>query len=222
MGTITTATILKNVQLLLQDSSNVRWSQDELIGWLNDGQRESVIIRPQVNVKNQQVLLSAGKTKQTIPSDGVMLIDITRNSGADGNTVGEAIRMVSRESLDAMLPTWHSDTNAIGKIRHFVFDERDPKTYYVFPKAPATTWYVDLVYSAVPADCTLSGTIGIDDIYANAMVDYVMYRAYSKDSENPQNRESALMHYRAFAFGLGAKSQNEGAQKPTTQLTDGG
>ncbi len=284
MATIQVNSIVNRAATLIQDATNVRWPTSELIDWLNDGQREIVLIKPQASVKNESKMLDASATKQTIPSNGVMLIDVVRNMGANGSTPGNAIRPVSREVLDAQRPSWHSDANA-GSIQHFMFDPRDPKTFYIYPKAPATAWYVELIYSASPTDvdvpvttststitypaahnlsagstvsfssinglsgvqtgtvyyvlstpssttatigatsggsaitlgtgsARICGTIQIDDVYANALLDYVLYRAYSKDADYAGNAQLAVSHYQAFSNSLGVKKQNEIEQNP--------
>ena len=214
MATVTVNSILEKVSRILQDATNVRWPQAELLDDLNDAQREVVLYKPQACVKNVSVLLSAGQTKQSLPSDAIQLIEVVRNMGSNGTTPGGAIRITSREVLDAQVPTWHSDANLAGTIKHYCFDARDPKTYYVYPKAPATTWNVDVVYSAAPTDCVLGGTIQIDDIYANALLNLMLYRAYSKDAEYAQNAQLAAAYYQAALASLGVKTQNEMSQNP--------
>lgn len=218
MATTKVVDLLTKASTLIQDATNVRWPQTEMLGWLNDGQREVVLLRPQASVTNAAVQLTAGQTKQTLPTNGILLIDVVRNMGSGGSTAGRAIRLVSREVLDAQSPTWHSDANADGLVKHFTYDQRDPKTFYVFPKAPATAWYVELVYSSAPTDCTAgaSDVIQIDDIYANALLDYVLYRAYSKDAEYAQNAQLAVAHYQAFQGALGVKTAQETATNPNT------
>lgn len=222
MATITALSILTKDQIILQDTTGIRWPIDgELLGWLNDGQREVVLHKPESCVKNESVALTVGATKQTIPATGIMLMDVTRNMGSAGSTPGKAVRLVSRDVLDAQRPDWHSDANAAGAIQHFMYDPRDPKTYYVYPKAPATAHYLEVVYSSAPVDCaTTAATIGIDDIYANALVDYVLYRAYSKDAEYAQNANLAIAHYTAFANALGIKTQNEQSRNPNSTISN--
>jgi len=215
MATITVNSLLEKAATLIQDATNVRWPTSELLGWLNDGQREVVLHKPEAFVKNQSLALVAGKTKQAVPADGVMLIDVTCNLGAAGATPGRSIRMTSREVLDAQKPTWHSDANTLGYIQHFIYDQRDPKNFYVYPKAPDTAWTIEIVYSAAPNDCSAGGTIQIDDIYANALLDYVLYRTYSKDAEYAANAQLAVAHYQAFASALGIKTQSQLSRGPT-------
>lgn len=202
MGTVTVQSIVDKAEILLQDTTNVRWSASELLDWLNDGQREVVLHKPEASAKNIAVALTANSTKQTIPSDGVSFIRLTRNMGANGLTPGRAIRIVSREVLDAGVPDWHSEA-AAGHIKHYTFDPLDPKTFYCYPKAPATAHYVEMVYSAAPANASLNGAISIDDIYSNALLDYVMFRAYSKDAEYAQNGQLAVAYYTSFANSVG-------------------
>ncbi|MDO8310527.1 MAG: hypothetical protein Q7T25_01160, partial [Sideroxyarcus sp.] len=110
--TISIASLLLRAGDLLQDVTNIRWTQDELLRWLNDGQRAIVLERPEATAVNTSVLLVAG-TKQTLPALGLRLLDLPRNMGVGGSTPGRAIRLVQREVLDAQLPDWHSMTASV-------------------------------------------------------------------------------------------------------------
>ena len=78
---------------------------------------------------------------------------------------------------------------------------------------------VDVEFSKYPAPLTVpapgadytavSGNINAPDKYANAAVDYVLYRAFSKDSELTVNAARAETHYRAFALSVGIKMPRE-------------
>ena len=220
MSTITGKSIVDRASLLLQDVTNVRWgTTSDLLLWLNDGQREVVLLKPEACVSSAAILLTANATKQNIVTasspKAIMLIDIVRNMGAAGTTDGDGIRLSSREILDAGIPNWHSATNTAGKIVHDVFDPRNPKTFYVFPKAPSSAWYVEAVFSSSPTDTDYaSAVIGVDDIYANALLDYVMYRAYSKDADYAQNAQLAAAHYQAFVNSLGVAQSTAQARNP--------
>ena len=82
-----------------------------------------------------------------------------------------------------------------------------------------------MIYSANPADCTLAshdGTstgstdsvIAIDDVYGGALLDLVLYRAYSKDSKYAGNGSRALAHRTAALETLGVKEQAEVGHEP--------
>ena len=222
MATTQVNSLIARAGALVQDATNVRWPTEEWLDWLNDGQIEVVLNRPDASVKNVAFVLSAGSTKQSLPSDGIILIDVTRNMGATGSTPGNAIRITTREVLDAQRPTWHSDANAIGYIQHYMYDPRDPKNFYIYPKAPATAWQVELVYSSSPTAASIGGAIQIDDVYANALLDYMLYRAYSKDAEYAANANLALAHYQAFSNSLGVKFNSSAMNNPNTTISSVG
>lgn len=189
----------------LQDPTSVRWPISELVRYLNDGQREVVLYRPDSMVTSTTRTLTTG-TRQTLPN-GSKLIEVVRNTGG----TKRAVRMVNREILDAQTPGWHNLTGSTD-IMHYMYDPRDPTVFYVYPPA-ATGASVEIVYAAYPADIVepadgalytaVSGNISLPDIYGNAIQDYILYRAYSKDSEYAGNAQRAQAHYAAFSNVLG-------------------
>jgi hypothetical protein len=211
--------IVNRATQLLQDATNIRWPEAELVGWINDGQREVVLLRPDASVTNAPMILLANSTRQTLPSVGIRLLDVVRNMGTDGMTPGNVVRFVTREVLDAQVPTWHTDVGQTA-IKHFCSDPRDPKHFYVYPRPHAVTVVqVEVLYSSAPADCLLpsvssSAVISLDDIYGNALLDYVLYRAYSKDAEYAANKTRADSHYASFATSLGVKIKTDLATSP--------
>jgi hypothetical protein len=217
MATITVSSLLGKVAILLTDTTYTRWTQDELLGWLNDGQRELVALKPNAYVKLTAAQLVAG-TRQSLPSDGFELVDVVRNLGTDGATPGRAIRQVSREILDAQNPDWHSST-ADATVKHFTYSILNPKTFYVYPPQPADSrGYAELVYFATPADATSNGTITLDDIYVTALQNYVLYRAYLKDAEYGGNAALSAGYYAQFSAILGGKAAAEAGTNPNQAL----
>ena len=76
MASVTTgANILSRVESTLQDTANVRWTEAELLNYINDGQREIANIQPSSTALHANVQLVTG-TKQAIPSDGLKLISV--------------------------------------------------------------------------------------------------------------------------------------------------
>ena len=204
--TIPAQSIIRRVVDTLQDPTSIRWPVSELVRYLNDGQREVVLHRPDAMRTNAPVALVAG-SRQSLPANGTKLIEVVRNTG--GNR--RAVRQTSREILDAQSPGWHNLTGST-EVLHFMYDVRDPTTFYVYPPA-ASGASVDLVYAAMPADITeppdgalytaVAGNLATPDIYGNVIQDYVLYRAYTKDSEYAGNAARAQAHYTQFANALG-------------------
>jgi hypothetical protein len=217
MATITVASILTKVTTILQDATNVRWSADELILWLNDAQRELVLYKPNAYVTTAAVQCVAG-TKQSIPAGAVSLVDIVRNMGTNGTTPGNAVRAVSREILDNQLPNWHAAT-ASATTKHFVYTSLNPRTYYVYPPQPASSQgYLELVYVALPTDAVAGGVITLDDIYVTPIISYILFRAYSKDAEYAANATLAATYYQQFQGLMQGKISAEAESNPNQSL----
>lgn len=205
---ITAQSVVRRVVETLQDNTSVRWPVSELVRYLNDGQREIVLYRPDAMVTNTTLTLVAG-SKQALPANGAKLIEVIRNNTA---STKRAVRLVNREILDAQSPGWHNITG-VNEILHFMYDPRDPKVFYVYPPAAGSTASLDIVYAALPTDIAepadgstysaVTGNISVPDIYGNVLQDYVLYRAYTKDSEYAGNAARAQAHYATFANALG-------------------
>ena len=220
MGTLTGANLITRVQDTLQDTTSVRWSEAELLRYLNDAQREVVNLRPDASALTANVQLSTG-TLQTIPTSGLRLLKITRNmSGTSGSaTGGRAIRIVDFDILNTQEPNWNDPTvtgdAAHGTIvKHYAFDQDDPRKYYVYPGVAGNA-YVEIVYSKTPDDfSSTSSTLDIDDIFANAVVDFVLFKAYLKDSEYAGNAVRSNQHYALFNNSLGQSTAASNISNP--------
>lgn len=215
MPSILASSIIDKAEIVLQDVANIHSSQSELLGWLNDAQREIAILKPESTAVTKTIQLATG-TRQSLgtgsTSDAYMLLKVVRNMGAAGVTPGNAIRNIPGEVLDANRPGWHSES-ASPTVQNLIYDPRTPTQFYVYP--PNSGSYVEIVYSALPAEVTAVGNaITISDIFANAIVDYILYRAYSKDTDHPGNAQRAVAHYQAFTTTLGVNSQNIMANSP--------
>lgn len=204
---VSAQSVVRRVVETLQDNTSVRWPVNELVRYLNDGQREIVLHRPDAMVTNTTLTLAAG-SRQALPANGVKLIEVVRNNSASSK---RAVRLVNREILDAQAPGWHAIPGA-AEVLHFMYDPRDPKVFYVYPPA-LNTAAIDIVYAALPTDIAepadgatwtaVTGNISVPDIHANALQDYMLYRAYTKDSEYAGNVGRAQAHFTAFAQSLG-------------------
>lgn len=207
---------------ILQDTSNARWSQAELLRYLNDGRRELSIYRPDLFSTTYTLTLEAG-TKQSIPSDGTRFMDAIRNVSAE-DAPGRAVRIVERETLDAQSPDWHTET-ATSTHKHFTYDEGAPRTFYVYPPAVGGN-KLDIVYAKAPVDLVTNDlnsatVLAAENIYTGALLDYVLYRAFSKDADYAGNLQRAGMHYQGFANALGIGNRKRYSTSPNLVKPDG-
>lgn len=216
MGTLTGQSIADNAAGLLHDTAKTRWTDADYLIWLNDAQRQATVFDSTIHTENTAVLLAPNATKQTLPATANMLVNVIRNMGADGLTPGNAVAIASKDHLDAQVPTWHVDAaDPVGGIANYMFDPRNNKVFYVYPQAPATAWYVELVYHGLPPALTaLADPIGLDDQFANALLDYVLYRAYMRDNVYGEIHPAAQTHFVQFVSQLGANAVAEMMNNP--------
>jgi hypothetical protein len=208
-------TIIDKASLLLADVSQSFWLVSELLGWLNDGQRDIATVIPQANVKNSAVQLVAG-VKQSLPSDGILLLDIPHNLGSLGTTVGTLINHVPKEIMLKRIPGW-TTTMANGIVKHYVYSVSDPLIFYVYPPQPAAPKYVECVYSAIPSlitNANVGTKITIPDYFQTELLDYVLYRAFSKDFDNSAQMARGQEHYQLFTNALTAKNNTDTSVTP--------
>jgi len=182
VGTITAGTIIDRISNSpLNDPDNDQWPRAELRAHLSEGQRAAVLLRPEVNPVTKSFPCVAG-TKQTIPDDAYVLIDVIRNLGEAGN--GRVITPNERAAIDADEPMWH-DAHANPIAENFVHDVRNRKVFYLSPPRPAAPGSIEIVVAEIPADLDTDQTpIVLDDIYEPALRAYALFCAFEKDVAN--------------------------------------
>jgi len=124
--------------------------------------------------------------KHTLPAECSKFIEMPRNAA------GQAIRQVDRNMLD---------------------DPRDPMVFWTYPPALGST--VDVTYAVLPADTTISGSLNVPDIFANAVLHFVLFRAFAKDAEYANNAALSAAHLQLFKAGLAEEAPSRQAVQPT-------
>lgn len=214
----TAQSIILRAQTALQDVEGVRWGAPELVNYLNDGQREIVRLRPDQKSSTVTMTLVQGY-RQAIGATHMALIDIPAN--ATGKL--KRITKVDLTQLDAIDPAWRSKTPAV-EVIHFCHDLREPRTFYVYPPAQSGLT-VEAVVSVYPTDvappsgaafASVSGDIDLPDQWADALLNYVLFRAYSKDAEFGGNAGMAASYLGLFNAAVGSQLQSTATVAPKT------
>ena len=194
-----------------------RWPEDELLLYINDGMREVAMHRPDSAAKEVEIVLAAS-SRQAIGDGYVRLIEVIKNAPPNGN---RAIRVTQRDDLDRWVPDWHSVTgNTTMGITNYVYDERDPRAFWVYPKpAAADSWKVRAVCTKLPTVVTAADDdLDTHDIYMNPLLNYVLFRALTRDMEgNAYNR--GVGFYNQFADAMGIKIQADMMVSPNVATT---
>ena len=223
MSTVKVTDIIRRVEDVLQDT-NIRWPRTELQNWMNESYLAITLARPDANAKTGSFTCATG-TRQVLSSEfpsSLRLLDVTRNLAT--NSGYKVIRLVARSVLDDQRPAWHAETGTTA-IQHFTFDPRQPKEFFVYPPATAAA-EIEVVYTDSPGATALTESqldpagsdatvILLDDIYMSPMIDWILYRAYSKDAEYGANEQRAQAAYGAFNAALATKNQVDSAVSPS-------
>jgi hypothetical protein len=217
MGTITAQAIINKAAIQLTDIGNTRWTRAELLDWLNQGQKQIVVMSPSATNKVSTIQLTAG-TRQSIPSDGWTLLELIRYMGTDGTKPGRAIRVTSRELIDSFNPNWHADAKS-AVPKHYIFDAQDQTVFYVYPPNNGQG-YVQLNYSPVPPMITSESTvISVSDTFEPPLLDYILYRACSKDAEYAPGLQLAAGYLQTFMAAMQIKQTSELSNNPNQNFT---
>ena len=199
--------IINDASVLLNDVAFSRWSQSELLSWLNAGQLEVATQVVNSNANTQQIQLVAGSL-QSSPEDSIRIVEFVRNMGVDGKTPGAAIRQIDRKTMDRFYPSWTSDVPS-GSVVHVMYDAVDNNSaFYVWPPQPNYPQYIEIIYAQIPqqiTNCAIGEKITIMPYYRNALLDYVLYRAFAKDSDSANQAQRSQAHYQMFMQAIGGK-----------------
>jgi len=228
---MTAAEIMYRASIILQDAGAVRWPAPELAQWLSDAQREIALHKPTAFTAALEFDLVAG-SRQEVDDTVVSLIAIRRNldpGGTAGSRAGrQAIRMVDRSVLDNQIPGWTDPTvlPAYVVVDHAVHDPlSNPRVFYVAPPNDGTG-VIEIEVCVLPDDianpalpliiANYTHVRQAPEVFRTALVDFVCYRAFSKDSTVPQSGQRAIAHYQQFANAVGLKMRGDGLMNPDT------
>lgn len=198
--------VMVSVSDMLTDEGAQRWSTKKLVGWFNEGQAAIVEKRPDAYTVNESFSCAAG-AKQSLPSSGLRLINIVSNGD------GDAVTKVDQKIMDAHVRNWRGMTETAA-IEHYIYDDRNPKQFYTYPPALDGA-ALEVIYSAIPPTLNAEDPISLDDNFANALQEYMLFKAWMKDAEFSGNTNRANSHYQQFLKAIGDISQADTAMAPT-------
>jgi hypothetical protein len=210
MATTKITELIKRCEVITQDKTSVRWPKIEWLDWYNDAILFVVNHRPDKSVKNVNFTVDETNSKQVLPADGLGLFTVTRNVVS-----GRPVRSIARNMLDDQYTDWHMQTG--GDIDHFIYDVLDPKSFYVYPRPINAGHTIEIIYPFAPTAVTITDfttdvqVIGIDDSFVNPILDFMLYRGYSKDADYAENGQRAMNHMQAAQNSIGIKTKADAA-----------
>lgn len=202
-------------------AAGIHWNARELVQYENDGLVKIAEARPDaVTTTAAAHALTAG-VRQGLPTGGFKLFEVL------GNKTGNAVTLVDRRMLDASTPGWRIATG-VQDILHCIFDPREPASWESYPPA-ASGATATVRYAAYPTAVTLpaasalpsavSGNVPLPDLFVNALREYCLYRAKSKDADfAPGVVAASQQHLANCERALGAELNATTATAPRKAL----
>ncbi|WBA81551.1 DUF6682 family protein [Endozoicomonas sp. GU-1] len=195
--------IIQRVRNLLQDNTPVpRWTNSDLLDAYNEALLAVVQNRPDVNSQLLAYTCQA-QAVQSLPPGTYRLLDIVDNPAS-----GRTVIATTRSSLDSLLPNWTTATAA--DVEQYVYDQKSPSVFYVYPVPPANHT-LNLLVSQAPARIVITDfdtdtqVFSLDDLWLNPVINYMLFRAFSMDMETEATMQQAQSYLAMFANDLGLK-----------------
>lgn len=210
----TVQTLIDEVREVIHDAvTTYRWADAELIDYCNAGIRQTIVLVPEANAVETIETITNSIARQALPSGGIKFIKVARNYADDGTTPQGSVRLTEKDALDSYDPDWEYDTtikaDGANFFVHYCHDPREKAVFYLYPPQAAANKKVAIVYSAVPTAHTLVGdTFALNDEYLNAVIQYIIYRALTKESRQtiPAAYRQELWSNYLLALGLEIKA----------------
>lgn len=196
----TPAEVIADARVILNDTDSLapRDSDADLLRFVNQGIKEIANHKPELFSTVGDMLCQAGQCEQSITfSDAMQILDVLCIHG------GAAITPFDRRAMDLFRPAWRQD--AEGPAEQWAPIDADPLRFFIFPKAPADQT-IDVLFARNPDEFDLGDVIAdLPEVTKPALVDYVVYRAQSKDDPHVISQR-AQSHYTAFLNKIGVKT----------------
>ena len=158
----------------------------------------------------------AQATPEQITGTGAFYLSLTMvfRGATTASTMGAGIRICERDVIDTFYPDWATDPGVHGDLINdanryqlYIMDESDPLAFWLFPY-PASGVDVVVTAAGIPATLAAVGsTLTLSDMYLPQLVDYVAYRAMSKDALSEPVHQLSMACYNRFLAALGAQRQ---------------
>lgn len=204
-------TIIDEVRRVIHDENpTYRWSDNELIEYINAGCRQTVSLVPKANTVETVMDLGTSRVaRQALPAGGIKFIKVARNYADDGTTPQGNVRYVEKDVLDTYDPDWEYDTtlkaDGANYFEHYCHDKSEPKVFFLYPPPAADNKRVAVVYSLIPTEIVNNTDVfPLDDEYLEAVTMYTIYRALTKEAREtiPDAYRQELWQNYLAALGL--------------------
>lgn len=200
--------LLNRASIELTDTQRIGWGIEDLISYYNSALSAIATARPDIFIKTQSFSCAAG-TRQTVPAGTIKLIDIERNTHT-----GKSIRYVARADLESLIPGWASSSGG-EEAELYIHEPTNITAFWLYPGVKEGV-SIELVLSILPTHLTKAmvesgATVQVDERYITPCLDWIMYRAFMRDSEVTTNASRGQLHLQSFTQALSVGTESDAA-----------
>nr|WP_157651721.1 DUF6682 family protein [Burkholderia ubonensis] len=197
--------VVREVAALLNDDEDgfefTHWTESDLVEYANDAALQITQWRAAEFSKPHTIDLAAG-ARQTLPSDGLAFYRVAGTVDRYGRTIGQPSATdiaATRIAANWFEPIACRRTTGDYVVRSFSFDADDQTAFYVDPPVPpGKAVQAIVVYASVPARADGGDALPVPSIYHNAVIEWMLYRAFGKDTESATDAMRSAEHHTTF------------------------
>lgn len=221
--TMLASTLLDEVGGILNDMEpgfeHVRWPVPELLQYLTEAIAAIAQGKPSIFVSVDTLSLSPGST-QRLPDQFTRLLDIHFNINRDGSEGPNVLPGVY--ALQQAFQKPGCPSNALievyaaypGSERYFWVDPPVPRGLGYTPQVEAVVMLAPQVVTSANEPLIFPGST--PQLFQGALVDWMLYRCYSKDQESNTSMERSQAHLRGFMTYVGVAADAPAQQRKSS------
>lgn len=213
---VLTQSVLDRVVFVTGDPQYKRFKLPAISRFMNEAQSIIAERAPRSAATYRVLTLAAGARQDLRVIDSatswIRLHEIVCNASGAGAPTGKTMRRIDRAAMDNAFASWRGAPNA-SEADEYSLDERDAFTFDVFPPVTAGAKVYALASVRPEPVCVLNtgGTaladpaevITLADGYDIPVVDWVLFRLFSRDSSDAGYAGRAQGHFQAAQAALG-------------------
>lgn len=194
----------------------VRWPIPDLLSYLRDAVASLSSFRPDAFTSTETLALQPGRM-QRLPDGAVSLSSVDANTDGGESPVLIADFKLARAFNPRNCAGSGTSNDCNGnpeyKVRTFTYDPKNPRVYYVSPPVPQGGSYT--LTATVIREPTEIGNanwfedVGVDLKYVPIIKDFMMGKAYNRDTESTSSVRTGQMHMAAYYAALGINYKQE-------------
>jgi hypothetical protein len=216
-----TQSVIDAITDVTKDYDRDRFKLPEISRWMNHAAGQIATIHPRAASQYVTLTLAAGARQDLRTIDAnkswVRLHELVCNVSGS-SPIGDTIRAVSRQSRDAAFKNWRATAATATAVKEYSQDEREPFTFDVYPPVANGTKVLALASIRPAAYCVLNGggtaladaneLVPLADGFEIPVLDYTLFRLFSKDANDPSYQSRAAMHLQAFQLAMGIETED--------------